>query len=84
MARVLLDVVLHGDEKLATVAEQLTRELDVTWQDTGGRSGGGWPEVEFGGSHEDLETLVRRYHDPDDTNHDHPQLVELIDAIQEV
>jgi len=83
MARVLLDVTLDKDEELATVAQRLTHDLDVTWLDTGRRSGGGWPEVEFTGPREDLEELLVDYLSLTVSRDEFAQLMDLLATIQE-
>jgi len=74
-----VDVVFSGDqadgvsdnEALRRTVERLTASTSVTWRDTGVRTGGGWPEVEFEGSPSEIELVAWRYaHGPsDDVNH---------------
>lgn len=77
MATVKLDVV-HGDTyDLAEVLHNLTRDLDVTFDETGVRDAGGWPEIEFSGPVGDLEVLLHRYNG-DDGLEDFGELLKLI------
>lgn len=60
MATIKLDVVYDKYSLIGTLLE-LTKDLNITFDETGSREAGGWPEIEFSGPVEDLEVLAHRY-----------------------
>lgn len=87
MATIRLSVVFdEKSETFADVMHELTKDLDVTFDETGCHDSGGWPEAEFGGPIGDLEILVHRYCGgrPDtDENFDFEQFQGLLTYIKE-
>lgn len=62
MATIVLTVAYdEQNETLTDVLHELVQDLDVTFDDTGVRTSGGFPDIEFGGPVGDLEVLVNRY-----------------------
>jgi hypothetical protein len=64
-----LDVCFGSDEEVTDVVDALVHETDVTADFTGVHVAGGWPEIKFSGTQEDLIVVANRYAaDSGDTN----------------
>jgi hypothetical protein len=77
MARITLDVSHGTRESLRDALRYLTTGTGVATRDTGVRTAGGWPEVEFAGTRTELELVLRRY------DGDGPHVAELLALVED-
>jgi len=61
MQALTLDVCFGPEEEVTDVVDALVHETDVTADFTGVHVAGGWPEIKFTGTREDLVIVASRY-----------------------
>jgi len=61
MQALTLDVCFGPEEEVTDAVDALVHETDVTADFTGVHAAGGWPEIKFTGTREDLVIVANRY-----------------------